>query len=162
MVIEFLYWNRYMLIYVVQKLNNLPSDTECYRIYSWFKITTSVSSWWRHGRNDFHITGPFVKGITGQQPSDVDFPHKSIVTWSFGVFFGVELNKLFNKRLMWRWFDTTWRPCDAAVVWKTFFNCWRIILLLPWTTAPICYPIIIFSIWNFVDVNLRVIICFTG
>ena len=72
--------NREMSIYVVQKLNNLPMDTECYKIYTWFKITTPVSSWWCHDRTDFHITGTFVKGITGQQSSDVDSPHKSIVT----------------------------------------------------------------------------------
>ena len=95
-----------MLIYVVQKLSNLPQDTECYRIYTRFKITTLVSSWWRHDRTDFHITGSVVKGITGQKSSDVDSPHKSIVTWSFDLFFGVELNKLFSKRLIWRWFDT--------------------------------------------------------
>ena len=150
-----------MLIYVVQKLSNLPADTECYRIYTWFKITTPVSSRWRHDRTDFHITGSFVKGITGEQSSDVDSPHKSIVTWSFDVLFEVELNKLFSKRLMWRWFDTmTSMWCCRNVI--NFFQLLAYYLLLPWTTALIYYPIIIFSIRNFVDVNLRVIICLTG
>ena len=150
-----------MLIYVVQKLSNLPAGTECYRIYTWFKITTSVSSWWRHDRTDFHITGSFVKGITGQQSSDVDSPHKSIVTWSFDVFFEVELNKLYSTRLMWLWFDTmTPMWCCRNVI--HFIQLLAYYLLLPRTTALIYYPIIIFSIRNFVDVNLRVIICLTG
>ena len=84
-------WKKYGNTGHIQKLNNLPLDTEYYRIYTWFKITTSVSSWWRHDRTDFHITGPFVKGITGQQSSDVDSPHKSILTWSFDVFFDVQI-----------------------------------------------------------------------
>ena len=47
------------------------------------KFKKSEGTRWPHDRTDFHIIRPFVRGITGEQSSDVDSPHKSIVTWSF-------------------------------------------------------------------------------
>ena len=57
-------------------------------------LLSGCDSWWRHQmETNFRVTGPLWGESTGHRW----FPSQRPVTRSFGVFFDLRLNKLFNK-----------------------------------------------------------------
>ena len=63
--------------------------------------------------NIFRVTGPLCGEFTGPG----EFPTQRPVTWSFGVFFDLRLNKRLRKQPWGWWFETPswslWRQCYA-------------------------------------------------
>ena len=61
----------------------------------------------------FRVTGPLCGEFTGPG----EFPAQRPVTWSFGVFFALRLNKRLSKQSSGWWFETLswslWRQCYA-------------------------------------------------
>ena len=55
--------------------------------------------------NIFRVTGL----CEGNPPFTSGFPSQRPVTWSFGVFFDVRLNKRLSKQSRCWWFETPWR-----------------------------------------------------
>ena len=71
------------------------------------------STWWRHQMKTFSALLVLCPGnslVTGE------FPSQRPVTWSFGVFFDLRLNKRLNKHSWSWWFATPsrslWRHCN--------------------------------------------------
>ena len=54
--------------------------------------------------NIFRVTGPLCGEFTGE------FPSQRPVTWSFGVFFDLSLNKRLSKQSWHRWFEMSLHP----------------------------------------------------
>ena len=88
-------------------------------------LLTQFSYWgpsWCHHRETHHW--PFSMGI--HQPS-VDSPHRARITQSFNAcFFDVGLNKLLKDQSSCRWFQMSWRSCDATLMWTVWpLLCWK-------------------------------------
>ena len=72
-----------------------------------------VSSWWRHQMETRFLLLALCEGnplVTG------GFPSQRPVTWSFGVFFDLHMNKWLSKQSRHRWFETSlcslWCHCN--------------------------------------------------
>ena len=70
--------------------------------------------WWRHQMEAFSALLAFC---AGNSPVTGEFPSQRSVTWSFGVFFDLCLNKRLSKQLQGWWFETPshslWRHCNV-------------------------------------------------
>ena len=128
------YW--YVLYHDFAKLCPQKSD-KSYRLYNPFHIHVlcyalgpgdafmllmKTSS----NGNIFRATGPLCGEFTGP------------VTWSFGVFFDLRLNKRLSKQPWGLWFETPpwslWRQCDVLVQImacrlnaRCLYQCWRFV-----------------------------------
>ena len=74
------------------------------------KEPDSTITWWRH---EMETLSALLAPHTYWWPVDfIKWP----VMRNFGVFFVVKLNKLWNKQLKWRRFETPKRLCDVSVL----------------------------------------------
>ena len=62
--------------------------------------------------NIFRVTGPLCGEFTGPG----EFPKQRPVTWSFGVFFDLRLNKQLSKQPWGWWFETPRGHYDVNVM----------------------------------------------
>ena len=97
------YWFRKKLVAFFAPTKPLPAP-----IRTLFMMTSSNG-------NIFRVTGPLCGKFTGPG----EFPTQRPVTWSFGVFFDLRLNKRLSKQPWGWWFETPswslWRQCNALV-----------------------------------------------
>ena len=70
--------------------------------------------------NIFRVTGHLCGEFTGPG----EFPPQRPVTWSFGDFFDLHLNKRLSKQSKSWWFETPsrplWRHCNADLKFRVF------------------------------------------
>ena len=66
--------------------------------------------------NIFGVTAP----LCGNSPVTGEFPTQKPVTWSFGVFFDLRLNKRLSKQSRGWWSETPprslWRQCNGDLI----------------------------------------------
>ena len=69
--------------------------------------------WWRHQMETFSA---LLAICAGNSPVPGEFPTQRPVTWNFGVFFDLRLNKQLSKQPRGWWFGTLlgslWRQCN--------------------------------------------------
>ena len=126
------------------------SSAYCHSVYIWYWRTDAYSAngcqespCWRRWDTGGYCPGPIFKTIYYNSRSDigklrrlprcmpsvresprlrpVNSPDNRPVTWSFGVFFVFNPNKLPNKQLCYRWFETPWHSCngcDTRHMWR--------------------------------------------
>ena len=82
-------------------LRYIPTFSELSTRYV-FDIT-----WWRHQMETFFA---LLAICAGNSPVTGEFPEQRPVMWSFGVFFGLRLNKPLIKQWWGWWFETPSRP----------------------------------------------------
>ena len=91
-------------------------------ILTWWIMMTSSNG------NIFHVTGPLCGEITGPD----EFPTQRSVTWRFGAFFDLRLNKRLSKQSWGWWFETPpwslWRQCNVFVVCEATQLRWYCVL----------------------------------
>ena len=80
-------------------------------------------AWWRHQMETFSAS---LALCAGNSPGTDEFPIERPVTQSFGVFFGLPLNKRLNKQSGHRWVETPSRS-----LWRH----WNVIFRYPDTSA---------------------------
>ena len=77
-----------------------------------------LNSWWRHQMETFSA---LLALCAGNSPVTGEFHAQRPVTWSFGVFFDLHMNKLLSKQSWSWWFETPshllWHHCN--VMWST-------------------------------------------
>ena len=83
------------------ELNNLVSYKYIIQVTRWIIITHP--SWWRHQMETFST---LLAICVGNSPVTGEFPTLRPVTWSFGVFFDLRLNKRLSKQSWGWWFET--------------------------------------------------------
>ena len=83
-------------------------------------ITSDAIPWWRHQMETFSA----LLAICAENSRvTCEFPAQRPVTWSFGVFFYLRLNKPLSKQWRGWWFETLstlWRHYDVAVMCQRF------------------------------------------
>ena len=88
------------------------------------------SHWWCHQMETFFA---LLALCAGNSPVTGEFPSQRPVTWSFGVFFDLCLNKRSSKQSRRRWFETPsrslWRHCNVLVLMVTM-SLWKLIMIL--------------------------------
>ena len=74
------------------------------------------STWWRHQVETFSA---LLAICVGNSPETGEFSAQRPVTWSFGVFFDLHLNKRLSKQPWGWWFKTSlsslWRHCNDEI-----------------------------------------------
>ena len=114
-------------------LRSIDSDVKCER-YGWDMaiekcyasiiqvIWVFARPWWRH---EMEILSTLLAICAGNSPASCEFPAQRPVTWSFGVFFDLCLNKRLRKQSWGRRFETLsrplWRHCNAWEDWHISF-----------------------------------------
>ena len=84
---------------------------------SWQYVSSSANNWhvmwWHHQIETFSALLALCAGIS---PVTGEFPSQRPVTWNFGVFFDLRLNKRLSKQSWGWWLETTsrslWRRCN--------------------------------------------------
>ena len=66
-------------------------------------LNISILTWWRHQMETFSA---LLAICAGNSPVPGEFPPQRPVTWSFGVFFDLCLNKRLRKQSRSWWFET--------------------------------------------------------
>ena len=99
---------------IVKMTNRVTSDDKV------GPMTTPVSpiTWWRHQMETFSALLALCGGnslVTGE------FPSQKPMTWSFGVFFDLRLNKRLGKPQRRRWFETPSRSLWRHQIIHTIF-----------------------------------------
>ena len=84
----------------------------------YFVSAFCLSPWSRHQMETFSA---LLAICAGNSPVTGEFPTQRPVTWSFGVFFDLCLNKQLIKQWWGWWFETPshplWRHCNAQQSW---------------------------------------------
>ena len=72
----------------------------------------SVFSWWRH---DMEMLFALLIFMQRTHRSPMVSHHKRTFMQRFDIFFD-SMNKMTNKQLSCRWFETSWPACDVTVM----------------------------------------------
>ena len=70
-------------------------------------MVACINTWWRH---QMETPSALLALCAGNSPGTGEFPAQRPVTWSFGVFFDLRMNKRLSKQSWGLWFETPSRP----------------------------------------------------
>ena len=86
---------------------------KCESSYFFCHTRQSKTTWWRHQTETFSA---LLALLCGNSPVTGEFPSQWPVTWSFDVFFDLQLYKQLSKQSWGWWFETPshslWRHCN--------------------------------------------------